>query len=323
MRPLVQDNVGRATDSRTMATRPSDLQDPQWIQAGRHRVILILHYGLLITGAVVMLLPFLDMLIGALRTPAERLARPPVYWPQTPQWSNFARAFSELPMLAWLANSVIVTGAITAVQLATSTMAGFALAKYRFPGRVLVLRFVLVAQIFPFFLFIIPTFFILRYWPLAGGNDWLGQGGSGLLDSYLALILPFAVSWYGIFLMRQFMITVPDELLDAARIDGAGEFGLFWRVALPLVRPGVMTLGLLIWIYHWNEVIWTMTVTRAAPELQTVTVGIQLLRSEFFDERNQSLQQAALAISVIPMILLFLSLQRFYVRGLNMGGLKG
>jgi multiple sugar transport system permease protein len=123
--------------------------------------------------------------------------------------------------------------------------------------------------------------------------------------------------------MRQFMMTVPDELLDAARIDGASEFGLFLRIALPLVRPGMMTLGLLVWIYHWNEVIWTMTVTRAAPELQTVTVGIQLLRSEFFDERNQSLQQAALAISVIPMIALFLSLQRFYVRGLNMGSLKG
>ena len=85
----------------------------------------------------------------------------------------------------------------------------------------------------------------------------------------------------------------------------------------------MVTLGLLVWIYHWNEVIWTMTVTRAAPELQTITVGIQLLRSEFFDERNQSLQQAALAVSVIPVIVLFLCLQRFYVRGLSMGSLKG
>ncbi|WP_210250108.1 carbohydrate ABC transporter permease [Microvirga aerophila] len=270
-----------------------------------------------------MILPFADMLIGALRTPVERLARPPVYWPAIPQWHNFIRAFTDLPMLAWLTNSVIVTGAITVVQLVTSALAGFALAKYRFRGQNLILRIVLVAQIFPFFLFIIPMFFILRYWPFAGGNDWLGQGGTGLLDSYLALILPFAVSWYGVFLMRQFMLTVPDELLDAARIDGASEFGLFWRIALPLVRPGMVTLGLLVWIYHWNEVIWTMTVTRAAPELQTVTVGIQLLRSEFFDERNQSLQQAALAVSVIPVIVLFLCLQRFYVRGLSMGSLKG
>ena len=280
-------------------------------------------YAVLSLGAVIMILPFADMLIGALRTPAERLARPPVYWPAIPQWQNFIRAFTELPMVAWLTNSVIVTGAITVVQLATSARAGFALAKYRFQGRDLILRFVLVAQIFPFFLFIIPMFFILRYWPFAGGNDWLGQGGTGLLDSYLALVLPFAVSWYGVFLMRQFMMTVPDELLDAARIDGASEFGLFWRIALPLVRPGMVTLGLLVWIYHWNEVIWTMTVTRAAPELQTVTVGIQLLRSEFFDERNQSLQQAALAVSVIPVIVLFLCLQRFYVRGLSMGSLKG
>jgi multiple sugar transport system permease protein len=284
----------------------------------RRWAIWAIKYGILSLGAVIMILPFADMLIGALRTPAERLARPPVYWPAIPQWHNFVRAFTDLPMVAWLTNSVIVTGAITVVQLATSALAGFALAKYRFRGRDLILRFVLVAQIFPFFLFIIPMFFILRYWPLAGGNDWLGQGGTGLLDSYLALILPFAVSWYGVFLM-----TVPDELLDAARIDGASEFGLFWRIALPLVRPGMVTLGLLVWIYHWNEVIWTMTVTRAAPELQTVTVGIQLLRSEFFDERNQSLQQAALAVSVLPVIVLFLCLQRFYVRGLSMGSLKG
>jgi multiple sugar transport system permease protein len=270
-----------------------------------------------------MILPFADMLIGSLRTPAERLARPPVYWPENPQWGNFARAFTELPMLTWLTNSVVVTGAITLVQLTTSALAGFALAKYRFLGRDLILRFVIVAQIFPFFLFIIPMFFVLRYWPFAGGNNWMGQGGTGFLDSYVALILPFAVSWYAVFLMRQFMMTVPDELLDAARIDGASEFDLFWRIALPLVRPGLVTLGLLVWIYHWNEVIWTMTVTRSAPELQTVPVGIHLLRSEFFDERNQSLQQAALAVSVIPVIALFLCLQRFYVRGLSMGSLKG
>ncbi len=297
--------------ARTDLPKPTDATNAGATTAHPRRVrkwaVWTFKYGILSLGAVIMILPFADMLIGALRTPAERLARPPVYWPTIPQWHNFIRAFTDLPMLAWLTNSVIVTGSITAVQLATSALAGF----------------VLVAQIFPFFLFIIPMFFILRYWPFAGGNDWLGQGGTGLLDSYLALILPFAVSWYGVFLMRQFMMTVPDELLDAARIDGASEFGLFWRIALPLVRPGMVTLGLLVWIYHWNEVIWTMTVTRAAPELQTVTVGIQLLRSEFFDERNQSLQQAALAVSVIPVIVLFLCLQRFYVRGLSMGSLKG
>jgi multiple sugar transport system permease protein len=283
----------------------------------------VLRYGLLGIGAILMVLPFADMLLGALRTPAERLARPPVYWPGTPQWEHFAQVFRSLPMAQWFLNSILVTTAITAIQLATSSLAGFALAKYHFRGRDLVLRFVLVAQIFPFFLFVIPMFFILRYWPLAGGNDWMGQGGTGLLDSYLALILPFTVSWYGVFLMRQFMMTIPDDLLDAARIDGASEFGIFCRIVLPLVSPALVTLGLLVWIYQWNEVIWTMTVTRAAPELQTVTVGIHLMRSEFANERDQSIQQAALAVSVVPVIVLFLILQRFYVRGLTMGSLKG
>ncbi|HEY8381963.1 MAG TPA: carbohydrate ABC transporter permease [Microvirga sp.] len=309
------------------AVRPDDLAGATNLSAplrpGGGLAGAVTRHVLLTLGAIVMLVPFADMLIGALRTPAERLARPPVYWPQDPQWENFSRAFTELPMLAWIGNSLLVTSAITALQLATSALAGFALAKYRFRGRDAILRFVLVAQIFPFFLFIIPMFFLLRSWPLAGGNDLLGQGGTGLLDSYAALILPFAVSWYGVFLMRQFMMSVPDELLDAARLDGAGEFALFTRIALPLVRPGLVTLGLLVWIYHWNEVIWTMTVTRAAPDLQTVTVGIHLLRSEFADERNQSLQQAALAVSVLPVIGLYLALQRHYVRSLFTGALKG
>lgn len=291
-------------------------------RAGRHARAW-LRNGILTLAALAVALPFADLLVGALRTPAERLARPPVYWPAVPQWENLARVFSELPMGAWLANSLLVTSAITALQLLTSALAGFALAKYHFPGRALVLRFVVAAQIFPFFLLIIPVFFILRSWPLAGGNDLLGQGGDGLLDGYLALVLPFGVSWYGIFLVRQLMLSVPDELLDAARIDGAGEAALLFRIALPLVAPGLVTLGLLVFIYHWNEVIWTMTVTRTAPELQTVTVGIHLLRSEFADERNQSLQQAALVVSILPAILLFLLLQRHYFRGLTAGALKG
>lgn len=280
-------------------------------------------YTALSLGALLMVLPFADMIIGALRSPAEQLAIPPVYWPSEPQWGNFARALRELPMGLWLTNSVIVTVTITVIQLFTSSLAGFALAKYRFLGRALVFRAVLAAQMLPFFLFIIPTFFILRAAPLAGGNDVLGQGGSGLIGSYMALILPFAVTWYGIFLMRQFMVTIPDELLDAARVDGASEFTLFRRVVLPLVKPALATLGIFVFVYHWNEVIWTMTVTRTAPDLQTLPVGIYLLRGAFTDPQTYPLQRAALVISIIPVMTLFLALQRYYVRGLVMSGLKG
>jgi multiple sugar transport system permease protein len=263
------------------------------------------------------------MFFGALRTPAERISQPPVYFPRDPQWGNYLRVFTELPMLRWMGNSLFVTAMVTAVQLLTSAMAGYALAKFSFRGRDLLFRSVLGAQMFPFFLFIIPIFFILRYFPLFGGNDILGQGGSGFLNTYAAIILPFSITWYGIFLMRQFFMGVPDELMDAARLDGAGEFRIFFSIALPLVVPGLATLGIFVFVYQWNEVIWTMTVTRTAPDLQTIPVGIFLLRGAFIDQSTRSLQQAALAVSILPVILTFLFLQRYYVRGLTAGAVKG
>ena len=273
----------------------------------------LLRYLALGLGAALMILPFADMFIGALRGPADVFATPPRYFPSDPQWGVYARVFAELPMERWFLNSVIVTVTITLIQVATSTMAGFALAKYRFPGREGLFRLVLGAQMFPFFLFIIPIFFILRFAPLAGGNDIAGQGGSGLLGTYTALVLPFTITWYGVFLMRQFFLNVPDELIEAARIDGANEFVIFRRLMLPLVKPAIATLALFSFVYHWNEFIWTMTITRSAPELQTLPVGIFLLSGAFTDLDQKSLQQAALAVSVAPVAVIFLLLQRFHV----------
>ncbi len=268
---------------------------------------------LLSLGALLMLLPFADMFVGALRGPADVFANPPRYFPTDPQWSVYGRVFAELPMGTWFFNSVVVTITITLLQVFTSTTAGYALAKFEFPGRGAAFRLVLGAQMFPFFLFIIPIFFILRFAPLAGGNDIAGRGGSGLLGTYAALILPFTVTWYGVFLMRQFFLSVPDALIEAARLDGASEYAIFWRIVLPLVRPALVTLILFSFVYHWNEFIWTMTVTRSAPELQTLPVGIFLLEGAFNDLDQKSLQQAALAVSIAPVVILFLLLQRFFV----------
>ena len=281
-------------------------------RAGPRIAWAVLRYTALALMAGLMILPFADMFIGALRGPADVYATPPRYLPASPQWGVYARVFDELPMTRWLINSVVVTVTITVIQVATSTLAGYALAKFEFPGRAGIFRFVVAAQIFPFFLFIIPIFFILRFAPLAGGNDLFGQGGSGFLGTYAAIILPFTVTWYGIFLMRQFALGIPDELLDAARLDGAGEFLIFRKIALPLLRPAVLTLTLFAFVYHWNEFIWTMTVTRASPDLQTLPVGIFLLEGQFNDLDQKSLQQAALAVSVAPVLILFAAVQRFF-----------
>ena len=270
----------------------------------------VLKYAALGLVAALMLLPFADMFVGALRGPQDVFANPPNYFPADPQWSVYARVFDELPMGRWLFNSVVVTLTITVLQVATSTLAGFALAKYDFGGRDAIFRLVIGAQMFPFFLFIIPIFFLLRYVPLAGGNGLTDMGGSGLLGTYAALVLPFIVTWYGVFLMRQFFVTVPDDILEAARLDGASEFRLFRSIALPQVAPAVWTLALFAFVYHWNEFIWTMTVTRSAPELQTLPVGIFLLEDQFNTLDQKSLQQAALAVSVAPVIALFVLLQK-------------
>jgi multiple sugar transport system permease protein len=286
-----------------------------WLGAG-------LKYALLTVGAAAMILPFADMFVGALRAPADVFATPPRYWPREPQWDVYARVFAELPMLRWLVNSVVVTVTITALQVVTSTMAGYALAKYAFRGNGAIFRLVMGAQMFPFFLFIIPIFFLLRFAPLMGGNDLAGQGGSGLLGTYAALVLPFVVTWYGVFLMRQFFLTIPDDLLDAARLDGASEYRIFRSIMLPLVKPAVATLTLFSFVYHWNEFIWTMTVTRVAPELQTLPVGIYLLSGAFEDLDQQALQQAALAVSILPVIVVFVLLQRLFVAANLSSGVK-
>ncbi|SPJ26404.1 carbohydrate ABC transporter permease [Palleronia abyssalis] len=273
-------------------------------------MIAMLKYAVLGLVALLMLLPFADMFIGALRGPDDVFATPPNYFPTDPQWNIYARVFDELPMGRWFFNSIVVTTTITALQVATSTMAGYALAKYDFAGRDGVFRLVIGAQMFPFFLFIIPIFFLLRFVPLAGGNGLTEFGGSGLLGTYAALVLPFVVTWYGVFLMRQFFVTVPDDIIEAARLDGASEFLIFRAVVLPQVGPALWTLTLFAFVYHWNEFIWTMTITRSAPELQTLPVGIFLLEDQFNTLDQKSLQQAALAVSVAPVMILFLLVQK-------------
>lgn len=274
-------------------------------------------------GAVIMLVPFLDMVLGALRTPQEQVAIPPVILPRTPRWGVFADVWNQLPMGRFYFNSIVIALAVTALVLFTSSLTGFLLAKYEFRGRDLLFRFILATQMFPQFIFLIPVYYLLKTTPLAGGNDILGAGGAGLLHSRLALILPFACSSFGIFLMRQFMVSVPNELLDAGRIDGASEWRIYWQLVLPNVRPALATLGIFTFMSSWNEFIWAMIITTSARELMTLPVGIQFLRNSLDTLNYEANMRAALTMAVGPILLLFLFLQRYYVRGFVSSGFKG
>ncbi|MFH8748055.1 carbohydrate ABC transporter permease [Streptomyces rimosus] len=281
-----------------------------------------LSYLLVGLGALVTVVPFLDMLLTSFKGPGEYGRLPYRFLPEAFDLSNYREAFVRLNLPLLFRNSVVATAVITGSVLLTSSLAGYALAKLRFPGRDVIFRLVLATMMFPPFVFFIPHFLILVHWPLAGGNGLLGDGGAGLTVSLAALVMPFLVSGFGIFLMRQFIVSVPDEMLEAARIDGAGEFTVWWRIVVPQTRPVAVTLALLTFVGAWNEYIWALLVSTANPRLMTLPVGIQTLQSYLDPNRMVPVMMAGLMLSVLPVLLLFLLLQKHYIRGVMLSGLK-
>ncbi|WP_181795837.1 carbohydrate ABC transporter permease [Streptomyces sp. WELS2] len=281
-----------------------------------------LSYLVVAVGALLTVVPFLDMVMTSFKGPGEAGTLPYRFLPKTFALSNYRAAIGQLNLPVLFRNSVVVTAVVTVSVLLTSSLAGYALARLRFPGRDLVFRLVLSTMMFPPFLFLVPRFLILVHWPLAGGNDLLGRGGAGLTVSVVALAVPFLVNGFGIFLTRQFMLSLPDEVLEAARIDGAGEFTVWWRIVVPQTKPVLVTLGLLTFVDAWNEYIWALLISTANPDLMTLPVGVQLLRDHVDPARTMPVVMAGLVLSVLPVLVLFLLLQKHYIRGVMLSGLK-
>jgi len=281
-----------------------------------------LSYLVVALGGLVMVVPFLDLVMTSFKGPGEYGTLPYHFLPKHLDFGNYAAAIDGLDLPLLFRNSIIVTLVVTTAVLLTSSLAGYALAKLRFPGRAFVFRFVLTTMMFPPFLFLIPDFLILVHWPLAGGNNLFGTGGSGLAMSIVALVMPFLVSGFGIFLMRQFIVSIPDEVLEAARLDGAGEFTIWLRIVLPQTRPVAITLGLLTFVNAWNEYIWSLLIATANPRAMTLPVGIQLLQNYLDPARTTPIVMAGLVLSIIPVLVVFLLLQKYYVRGVLTSGLR-
>lgn len=265
-----------------------------------------LKYLVLVGGAFLMVFPFFWMIIASLMTAGEIQMRPPVWLPASPQFSNYSDLAQSIPIGRLYFNSLFTSGIIVLGVLLSSSLAGFAFAKYRFPGRELLFYLILATMMIPFFVTLIPVFFIVRQ--------------LGWIDTYQGLIVPGLTSAYGIFLMRQFMVTVPDELIDAARIDGASEPMIYWRIVIPLVKPALATLGTFTFIGAWNNFLWPLLVLNSR-ELFTLPLGINSLRSLYAD--NTNLLMAGTAVAVLPMLLLFVFLQRYFIKGIALTGLKG
>lgn len=265
-----------------------------------NRLRVGLTIGLLIVGAGLVLLP-LGIVIATSFLPPGTVAGTAGHW----TWQPYRQAWLQGDFLLAFANSTLISLTVTAIQIVSSALAGYALARLKFRGRNTVLLIILATLVIPFQMLVIPIFLILRW-----GN---------LINTYGALILPTAVNGFGIFLLTQYFQTVPIELEEAAAIDGANRLQILWHVMLPLARPALVTLFLFTFIGEWNDVFKPLVFT-TRPELKTVQLALTSFQEQYTN--NWSLLMAAVVISTVPVVLLFLIGQRQFIQGIATTGIK-
>ena len=248
------------------------------------------------------------MISTSLKPPNEifstKLGLLPTNWAAV---ENYTKAFTKVPLLRYLLNGVIVTAGIFFLQLIVSLPAAYALAKLQFRGRDILFTMVLIGLMIPAQAPAIPRYVMLYE--------------LGLLDSYAALILPFVFSAFGIFLMRQFFKTVPDDLIHAARLDGLGEFEILWRIMLPLAMPAMLAFGVISIVSHWNDFFWPLIVIQTG-DLATPPLGTLFFRNEEAGSDFGPLMAGTVVITA-PLVLLFLAAQRRFIEGVTLSGIKG
>ncbi len=274
----------------------------------RNRELLkkTLLYVILTGLSVVMLIPFAWMLSASFKLNKDVFTYPMVWWPKEFVWSNYTRIWVEIPLLRYIFNTVKLTVIITLIQLFTSSFAAYGFAKLRFPGRdVLFLSYVCTIAI-PWQTYMIPQFVIFRY--------------LGLVDKHLSLIILQSFTAFGVFLMRQFYLSIPNELNEAARIDGMNEYGIYARIMLPLSKPVIATLTIFSFVAVWNDFMGPFIYLNSK-ELKTIQIGLRSFISEYSSE--YSLIMAGAVLSLIPVIIIFIALQKYFVEGIATSGLKG
>jgi ABC-type glycerol-3-phosphate transport system permease component len=256
--------------------------------------------------SALMLFPFAWMLASSFK-PFTEIFAGRSFLPQDPTLANYASLFQQSDALRKVWNSLYIAALYTALAVFLCAMGGYAFAKFRFPGRGVLFGFLLATMAVPFAVIIVPLFIMMRNW-----FHWI--------DTPWPLIVPWAANAFGIFFMRQYMLSVPDDMLDAARVDGASELRIFLRIVLPVSRPGLASLAILFFVLKWNDFLWPLAVLRS-DEVQTVPVMLNSLQGPpgrtAFD-----VLMAGSVVSVLPMLLLFLLLQRHLVVGLTAGAVR-
>jgi multiple sugar transport system permease protein len=280
------------------------IQSPKPKSQGR-AVRLLLHL-LLILGSLVMLAPFIWMLSTSLKQQGEIFLYPPRWIPQPLQWGNYTKTLTVMPFGRYFFNSTLQAVAVTVLQLLTASLAAFAFARLHFPGRDLLFLLYLGTMMVPFPVTMIPDFIIMRY--------------LGWIDTYRALILPPAFSAFSTFLLRQYFLSLPIELDDAARVDGASSWRIWWQIIMPLSGPALATLAIFTFMGQWNNFVWPLIVTNS-DNMRTLPVALAAFQGQYSIQWN--LLMAGSVISILPILLIYVVGQKWFVQGIALTGMGG
>lgn len=261
-------------------------------------------YLALLIGGLAMIVPFVWMILTSFKPGPEIFLNK--FWPQAPTLSNYAAVLRKVPFARWYLNSLIVASAVTLSVAFFDSLVGYTLAKYQFRGKNVIFIFILSTLMVPTEMLIIPWFI------MSNSLNWV--------DTYWGIMFPGVMTAFGVFLMKQFMEGVPSELLDAARIDGVSEFGLFWRIALPLVKPALAALCIFNFLGNWNAFLWPVIITEKM-NMRTLPVGLAFFSGEAGS--SWELIMAGATMATIPVLIVFLIFQRQIIKGIALTGLKG
>jgi len=264
-------------------------------------------YILLSALACIFVFPFLWMVLASLKTNMQIFAIPPIIFPKPIIWKNYSIVWENVPLARFYINSIFVSSTVAASQVITSAMAAYVFARLQFPKKHLIFIVYLGVMMIPSQVTVIPLFIICRK--------------IGIIDTYGALILPFLAYPYGAFLLRQFFLSIPSDLEDAARVDGYPRMAILFRIVMPLSKPALITLGLLTFMFTWNSFFWPLVSTNTT-EHYTVQVGLAMLKDQLHMAGDWSTLMAGTVISTIPILIFFIFTQKNLIKGFSLSGLK-
>jgi len=260
-------------------------------------------YLILSLGAIIMVIPFIWMILTSIKTFGETTQVPPIIFTHIPKWNNYSKVFSSFPFGSFYLNTVISTVCKTFGQLVFCSMAAYAFARINFPAKNILFLLLLSMLMVPYHIFLVPQYHIIQQ--------------LNLLDTLPALILPGLFSSFGTFLLRQFFMTIPKELEEAARLDGCNHFQIYYKIMLPLAKPGLVALGIFTAVWSWNDLLWPLIIN-SSPDKLTLSAGLAFMHGQY--STNYALLMAGSIMTILPMIFAFTVLQRFFIEGIALTG---